>query len=222
MNHSKKILLIIVVILLLPILAGLQAKIDPERAQFQPGRQGGFVTQVNNSPVALPGQFMIGALIGFREVVAGLLWVRCDDFFHNGNYDAVVPLIRMITWLDPHQIDVYCTGGWHLGYNFTDSDQRADYRYLPSAIALLKEGIINNPGSSDIEQDLAFVLYQQKALDFKNVIYWMKRAADEKSAQFASSRLLAHAYERNGQYDECEKQWRKCIADGKNLMEKNP
>lgn len=209
---------------MLPIVIGLQAKIDPERAQFQPGKQGvgALMTQVDNNPVVLPGQFMAGALIGFREVIAGLLWVRCDDFFHNGNYETIVPLIRLITWLDPHQIDVYSVGGWHLAYNFTDTAQRADYRYLPASVALLEEGVKQNPGVADLEIDLGFVVYQLKAMDFQNSIYWLNRAADEKTATYTPSRLLAHAYERSGDLDGTDRQWKKCIAIGKRQVAKNP
>ena len=38
-------------------------------------------------------------------------------------------MIRIITWLDPHQTDVYQTGAWHMDYNFTDNSQRSDRRY---------------------------------------------------------------------------------------------
>src|SRR5437868_4628852 len=77
-----------------------------------------------------PGSFLV-ALAGFREMIAGILWVRADSFFDNGNYDAVLPIIRLVTILDPHQVDVYATGMWHIGYNFTDEESRSDRRYLP-------------------------------------------------------------------------------------------
>src|SRR5688572_14985390 len=65
-----------------------------------------------------PDQFLF-ALVGLREFVAGILWVRADSFFDTGNYDAVLPIIRLVTWLDPKQVDVYATGMWHIAYNFT-------------------------------------------------------------------------------------------------------
>ena len=68
----------------------------------------------------LNNEFLLLPLLGFREAAAGLLWVRCDEFFHSGDYDAILPLVRLITWLDPHADNVYVTGAWHLDYNFTD------------------------------------------------------------------------------------------------------
>jgi hypothetical protein len=85
---------------------------------------------------------------GFRQVISGLLWVRADSFFHQGNYDAILPLIRIITWLDPNFLDVYSTGAWHIMYNFTDEQQRSDRRYIPLGLALLDEGLPATPTST--------------------------------------------------------------------------
>jgi len=109
----------------------LQVQLDPMRARYQPGK----VTNIE-----IGTQFVAATLIGLKEVVAGLLWVRADEFFHSGNYAAVIPIVRIVTWLDPHQIDVYDTGAWHLSYNFTDSQERSDRRYIPASRALYREG----------------------------------------------------------------------------------
>src|SRR2546423_4973183 len=55
-----------------------------------------------------PSQILV-QLFGFREFLAGILWVRADGFFDDGNYDAVLPIIRLCTMLDPKQIDIYAT-----------------------------------------------------------------------------------------------------------------
>ena len=163
MKRSTRIVLIIIALALIPAIVSLQTAIDPQRPQFQPGRGVGSVMTRGANPVILPSQFVVGTIIGFREVVAGLLWVRANDFFHSGNYEAIVPLTRMITWLDPHQIDVYCTGAWHLAYNFVDSAQRADWRYLAPAMKFLEEGVANNPGVYDPAFELGFVMHYMKA-----------------------------------------------------------
>ena len=90
-----------------------------------------------------PDQLLF-ALAGFREMIAGLLWVRADSYFDEGNYDAILPMIRIVTLLDPKQIDVYSTGMWHIAYNFTDEAQRSDRRYVAPALALGKEGAAHN------------------------------------------------------------------------------
>lgn len=214
MKSSTRIILVIVMLALIPAIVKLQAAIDPQRAQFQPGKGvGSMVTRIGKSPVVLPSQFVAGTIVGFREVVAGLLWVRADDFFHSGNYEAIVPLTRIITWLDPHQIDVYRTGAWHLAYNFTDSSSHADHRYLAPAITFEREGVTNNPHVSDLEFDLGFILYSMKAQDFDQALYWTKRAAAEQDAMLPMHRQVAHAYEKCGMIDEAVGQWQRCIDE---------
>ena len=87
--------------------AVMQKMIDPTAEQYKPKSTAKSFMGLNNEFLLLP-------LLGFREAAAGLLWVRCDEFFHSGDYDAILPLVRLITWLDPHAENVYVTGAWHL------------------------------------------------------------------------------------------------------------
>ena len=223
MKSSTRIILVIIVLALIPAVVKLQALIDPQRPQFQPGKGvGSMITQVGKSPVVLPSQFVAGTIIGLREVVAGLLWVRANDFFHSGDYEAIVPLTRIVTWLDPHQIDVYRVGAWHLAYNFTDTAQHADRRYLIPAITFEKEGADNNPHVSDLEFDLGFVLYSLKAYQFDKALYWTKRGASEPDATLPMHRQIAHAYEKCGRIEDALKQWQQCIKEAQELLKKDP
>lgn len=222
-KRNSKIILLLIAVILVPIVVQLQKAIDPQRAQFQPGKGiSSVMTNVGNNPVVLPSQFIAGTLIGFREVVAGLLWVRTDEFFHSGNFDAIVPMIRMITWLDPHQVDVYSTGAWHLSYNFTDSAERADRRYLGPAIKFMEEGIENNPEVWDIKLGLGFMIHALKTLDFKETIRWELEASKSKDAKLYVHRQLAHAYIKDGNIDAAIKQWRKCVDQGIELQKLDP
>lgn len=148
-----------------------------------------------------PDQMLL-ALAGFREMIAGILWVRADSFFDTGNYDAVLPLIRLVTILDPHQIDVYATGMWHIGYNFTDEDQRSDRRYVPSALALGKEGARNNPDTYELFFETGWMWYHKVDDDYKQAVKWFEDAHKRKDMIQARKNLLSQAYFRNGQLDE--------------------
>lgn len=223
MKRGTRLILILIVLALAPVIVKLQSAIDPGRKQFQPGRGvASMVTEVNNNPVVMPSQFIAGTLIGFREVVAGLLWIRTNDFFHTGNYEAVIPMTRMITWLDPHQIDVYRTGAWHLAYNLVDSTERADYRFLFPGIKFLEEGIQNNPRVSDLEFDLGFVIYEIKKQDYVKALYWITKACQESDATNPMKRQIAHALEKQGKIDEAAAEWRKLLAEGEAAVKKDP
>lgn len=230
-KSNRPLLIAVALALFLPI-ALLQTKlIDPLRGQYFPGgRNTGEAAKV------LPIEFALGAATGFREAIAGLLWVRTDEFFHNGDYEAITPMIRIITWLDPHQTDVYQTGAWHMDYNFTDSSQRSDRRYIPLAIALMREGIENNPTDPDMQMDLGSTHYFRKIADFPRAsdafrsgqkVVDMLQAASARDpgdsdlrqqAQEAARTVttlghgLAHSLEAEGDIPGAIKQWQYCVA----------
>ena len=214
MKSSTRATMMVIVVVLFACAVFLQAKIDPERHQFEPK-----LANVNSAVAQLPIEFALGAATGFREAIAGLLWVRTDEFFHSGNYDAIVPMVRIITWLDPHNIDVYETGAWHMDYNFTDADQRSDRRYIPLSLSLLKEGIANNPTDSSLFADLAFTHYMRKVEDYPLAVYWYAQGEKLRAAQGDSWNIttvghgLAHAYEACGQIDNAIAQWKTVIAE---------
>jgi len=148
-----------------------------------------------------PGQ-LLAALAGFREMIAGILWVRADSFFDTGNYDAILPIIRLVTWLDPHQIDVYATGMWHIGYNFTDEESRSDRRYIPSALALGKEGAKQNPQTYEMFFETGWMWYHKIDDDYEQAVKWFAQAHTKPDILPARRNLLGNAYQRNGQVNE--------------------
>ena len=75
------------------------------------------------------------------------------------------------------------TGAWHMDYNFTDSQERSDRRYIPMSLALLKEGNHNNPDEVDLYSDMAFVHYFRKIQDFPEWRDWEKKGWNVVSAK---------------------------------------
>ena len=172
---------------------------------------------MNDLLLQMPGQFMFAMFSGFKDVISGALWVRADEFFHNGDYQEIIPLVRLITWLDPHNIDVYNTGAWHMDYNFTDEKQRSDKRNLPLSVQLLKEGIAKNPDRWDLYFELGWVHYNRKLEDFDNSLKYIKEATKHDGYDSNTGkriprpefvdRMLAHAYEASGDFDGAIRQW---------------
>jgi tetratricopeptide (TPR) repeat protein len=168
--------------------------------------------------VQLPAQFLVASMTGFKEVIAGTLWVRADEFFHTGQYQAIMPIVRIVTWLDPHNTDVYTTGAWHLDYNFVDDEQRSDKRYIPAAIALLQEGIRNNPDNWDLYFELGWTHFNKKIEDFEKALEYMQKACQYEGSDPNTGkkiprpeyvdRMVAHQLEKLGRLDEAVKQWK--------------
>ena len=196
----------------------LQNTIDPLRRQKAieppsvknalPGSPGS-----GGNTLTLPFEYMLGAVSGFRQVIAGLLWVRTDSFFHSGNYDAILPMLRVITWLDPNWTDVYATGAWHLMYNFTDTDQRSDRRYLGPGMAFLDEGIANNSTIFDLYKEKGWNAFD-KLKDYSVAVEALSAGAkaDPKYDVTQLGHLLAHSYERAGRISEAKAAWETNIA----------
>lgn len=149
----------------------------------------------------LSGEQLLVALAGFREMVAGILWVRGDSFFDSGNYDAILPIIRIVTWLDPHQIDVYATGMWHISYNFTDDEQRSDRRYIPSALALGKEGVRQNPDTYELYFENGWLWYHKIDDNYEKAVKWFEDAHKQKDIIDGRKNLLSNAYQKNNEIE---------------------
>lgn len=165
-----------------------------------------------------PTQLML-AVAGFREMIAGILWVRADSFFDTGNYDAVLPMIRLVTWLDPHQIDVYATGMWHIAYNFTDEQSRSDRRYVPQALALGKEGTLNNPETYELFFETGWIWYHKIDDDYSQAVKWFEQAHTKKDILPARRNLLVKAYFRAGEVDKALDLSYKLLKEANDVME---
>jgi tetratricopeptide (TPR) repeat protein len=164
---------------------------------------------------------MIFALAGFREMIAGILWVRADAFFDSGNYDAILPIIRLVTLLDPSEIDVYATGMWHIGYNFTDEEQRSDRRYLPSALALGKEGAANNPATYEMFFETGWMWYHKIDDDYGNAVNWFEQAQKREDMIAARKNLLGMAYQRNGEIEKGLGMYQMLFKDAQKRYQEN-
>ncbi|HLK16649.1 MAG TPA: hypothetical protein VKT78_17720, partial [Fimbriimonadaceae bacterium] len=165
------------------------------RKNYSPSSIGNIGAQLS------PDQILL-QLFGFREFLAGILWVRADGFFDEGNYDAILPIIKICTTLDPKQIDIYATGMWHIGYNFTDEQQRSDRRYIASALALGKQGAHQNPDTYELFFETGWMWYHKIQDDPWQAVKWFQEAHRRDDILPARKNLLSHAFMRNGQVED--------------------
>lgn len=195
MRSNKRVLIPIIVLLL--IVQGFL-----QRAFIYPLWKVNFSPNQPGIEAGLSGEQLLAALAGFRELVAGILWVRADGFFEQGNYDAILPMIRLVTWLDPKQIDVYATGMWHIAYNFTDEQSRQDRRYIPAAIALGREGTRNNPYTYELFFETGWIWYHRIDDQYDQAVQWMRQAVERDDIIPARRNMLTWALQRNGELEE--------------------
>lgn len=193
MGKNRKNLIAIAAVLLV-IAATLQATFIHKtwRKNYSPEAGGLVASQLS------PEQMLL-QLFGFREFLAGILWVRADGFFDSGQYDAILPIIRVCTILDPHNIDIYATGMWHIAYNFTDQEQRSNRRYIPIALALAKDGMKNNPETYELYFETGWLWFQKIVDDPAEPVKYFQEMVKKKDVLPAREDLLANAYFRNQQ-----------------------
>ncbi len=230
-ERNRKLLYVLLVVLFIGVIV-TQNLVTPTHMKMVKASQNVGETKSGDVMAQLPGQFIFASFTGFRQVIAGALWIRADDFFHRGQYQAIVPIVRIVTWLDPHNIDVFTTGAWHLDYNFVDeANSLSDKRYIPAAIALMKEGIANNPKIWDLYFELGWTHYARKLMDDAKAAECIAKAcqydsldpntgARQPRPEFVD-RMLAHSYEKLGRFDDAIKQWHKCRASTLAGIEKN-
>ena len=236
MTDSKRRLLVALAVVILAVIVALQVNTRPTYEKMAKAGEPVGGGSGGDLMAQLPGQFIVASFTGFKQVIAGALWIRADDFFHRGQYQAIIPIVRMVTWLDPHNIDVYVTGAWHLDYNFVDeANSLSDKRYIPASIALLKEGIRNNSNIWDLYFELGWTHYAKKLMDNEMALKYIAEACkhdgiDPNTGQWQRrceyvDRMLAHQIEKVGRFDDAIKQWdvaRKRVEDSIELSKKHP
>jgi hypothetical protein len=168
-----------------------------------------------------PLEALAPAMLGFRQVAASLLWVKTDDYFHRGEYEPILRMVRLITAIDPHQIDVYTTGAWHMSYNFMDK------RLIRSGLEFLEDGVKNNPNIYDLYFESGWT-NMDKMKDFPRAIDWYtiastKGTTDGKTLPPAFTwHQLAIAHERAGDIDGAIQQWIKTEEREKRELAEKP
>ncbi|MBM3457698.1 MAG: hypothetical protein FJX77_04105, partial [Armatimonadetes bacterium] len=166
-------------------------------------------------------QTLLPTLLGIREVIASLMWVRADDYFHRGEYRPIIAMVKQITTIDPHQIDVYATGAWHMAYNFMDK------RLIADGINFLEEGCKDNDSVYDLFFELGYMHYD-KTRDYPRAVGAYQLAATRGTTIPGRSKApsyvrhqLAHAFEKMGDIDRARSQWRTNLQIAEELRRLN-
>ena len=168
----------------------------------------------------------------FREVrvtMADILWIKVDAYFHSAltpeeherihpghpehlsglvshhqprENSEFMPLIRLVTDLDPQFIEAYRTGAWWMWSRLNQ---------VKPAIEFLQEGIQNNPTRFELSYDLG-LLYFNKLNDYPKAAQQFQFASripmDERDKSTVME-YLAFSYERMNQNQEAFETWKK-------------
>ena len=114
----------------------------------------------NNTTSSNPSA-LLDILGELRYTAAALLWMKTDYYQHEYEYqgfdyrtnEPIMPLIRLVTILDPHFVQAYDFGAFHLAVNLKKREE---------SIKFLQEGITNNPDAFELNWEFGFLLYYDK------------------------------------------------------------
>ncbi|MDO8681877.1 MAG: hypothetical protein Q7N50_00135 [Armatimonadota bacterium] len=115
------------------------------------------------------------ALAGeFRSVIANVLWIKVEKYHHefirtNTNWRAnkeILPLVKVITDLDPHFVDAYLLGSWMLCMGMDRTNEGIEY---------LKEGVHNNPDNMAVHEIMG-TIYARKLNQPGKALPYLRRA----------------------------------------------
>lgn len=119
-----------------------------------------------NMPPAVA--FTTIALGGFRGILADVLWMRAGTLQEEGRYFELVQLSDWIAKLQPRSPAIWSYHAWNMAYNVsvlmpTPEDR---WRWVRNGIVLLRdEGMVSNPGSPRLHQELAWLFLHKLGTD---------------------------------------------------------
>ena len=122
---------------------------------------------------------------------------RTDFYWHHGDYPRIIALDRVITEIDPQNIDIYGTGGWLMESDGDNTNAEAYYAL----------GMQRNPLRSDAAFSLA-MFYYNTLHEYKQAERVLTHSVHDPDAGVLDWKLLAHTYESEGNYDKAVATWK--------------
>ncbi|MDI6782502.1 MAG: tetratricopeptide repeat protein [bacterium] len=181
-----------------------------------------------------PKQLFFGILGEFRATIADILWVKVDDYFHSAvsaedhqrihpehkdwhpnephahaaDADAeFMPLLRLVTWLDPNFMMAYQVGAWWLTYKLDKTEE---------AVSFLKEAIQHNPNRYEGYYELGW-LYHRKLQNEAEAVNWFNAAlphAPQPEVQVMLQATIAAIEENRGNRALATRLWQEIAKTG--------
>lgn len=125
------------------------------------------------------------------------LWQMDDYYWHRGDYERCISVLRLITQVDPQDTDAYGSAAWLIQNQLRDDE----------AEALLMEGVRRNPEVYDLHFELGFFYYMHERFDeavasLENAVLF--------DAEPRVWHILAHSYELAGDVSQSLNIWADC------------
>lgn len=136
---------------------------------------------------------------GITSRVIDKLWVQTDAYWHDGDYNRIVGLIRVVVEAEPTFSEAYANGAYLL-WSMGDT---------ASADWFLQRGIRNTPKDWSLPFEFGRHLFTTKR--YASALPYLKKATTYKTATALPYSMLAHTYDRLGRLEESVTTWRQVV-----------
>ncbi|MEA3485867.1 MAG: hypothetical protein U9R03_04070 [Candidatus Aerophobetes bacterium] len=142
--------------------------------------------------------------LGFKEILSDFFFLQSIQYFGSRmeskekKYKMIYPLLKAMGKLSPHFVPGYSFGALIM----------EETGHIDVAINLLDEGIENNPYAFELWIYRDFMIRLFKTHEYSKAIQGIKKAIKLEGHPPILERILAYAYEKNGQIKEAILQWR--------------
>ncbi len=181
---------------------GLETKIEKWKITGEPfGEVVGYLSKGYPEEAALAG---IAIGLGFKEVLSDFLFLQSIQYFgewgtKEEKFLKAYPVLKAMGKLSPHFVPGYSFGALAM----------SELGHLDEAIDFLNEGIANNPYAFELWLYRDFMIRLFRTYEFKKAIEGLKKAIQLKGHPPILERILAFAYEKNGEIRLAILQWEK-------------
>lgn len=148
---------------------------------------------------------LAGSIFGMQEVLSDVFFLETIQYFGDWRikkeekFKMVSPLFKAISILSPDFVPAY-----YFGALVFDELGKID-----EAIKLLDKGIEKNPHAFELWLYRDFTIYLFRTGEYEKAIQGIKTALTLEGHPPVLERILAYAYEKNGQIEEAINQWQK-------------
>ncbi len=148
------------------------------------------------------GRFIELASLGYRELVADFVWFQAVQYYGGYRLDQhdlqyFDGLMRIVTRLDPKFVFAYIFGAVVLASDLESYDE---------GIALLRQGMGNNPDNGWLPFEIGFLSYVERH-DLKMAARYFDLASRLPGGGDRARRFAAFVYQRAGDVDDSIRAW---------------
>jgi tetratricopeptide (TPR) repeat protein len=148
---------------------------------------------------------------GIVDTVMDKLWAQDDEYWHSGDYPRIIALDRIMAQAEPHFIECYNAGAWLMWSDGLDDDAQAFYQQC----------VVNNPSDSSAYYDYGMFLLNHRK-EYPAAIRVFRQDIAHTGGDLLDWRMLAHSYEKNGDWDRAVQTWRQIKTRWPHGIPKDP